>query len=81
MNKQKLFSREKQRQDGIEVKIRRAKIQAKAQQPDFKLKYPSEARDANNGQFTELTKRVTKEVKELQEKNRKLKDKIHAKQS
>ena len=51
-------------------KIARAKIQAKAQHPDFKLAHPDESRDANNNQFTKLAKRVKDEVLLLQKQSK-----------
>lgn len=51
---------------GEEVKIRRAKIQAKISHPDFTIKHPGEVRDAKTGNYTVLIKRVKEEVQQQQ---------------
>lgn len=73
------FNRQKTLQDALETKIRRAKTMAKAQKPTYKLKYPDETRDANQGNYTKLINRVTKEVNEKQEQHRKFTETLHKK--
>ncbi len=46
-----------------QLKVRRAKTQAKQQHPDYKRKHPDEARDASQGKYTLLEGRVLKEIK------------------
>jgi hypothetical protein len=59
-----VFSREKQLKQGLDMKLRHAKQLAKNQDPEYKIRYPSEAREASQGQYTLLTKRVKTEFKE-----------------
>lgn len=47
-------------------KIKRAKLQANDQHPDYKRIHPDEARDAAKGQYTLLTQRVKKEIETKQ---------------
>lgn len=66
------FSWEQHKKDALEIKIRRAKTRAKNQHPDWKLKYPGEARDAAQGNYTVLINRIKKEaeIREKTQKNR-----------
>jgi hypothetical protein len=59
-----MFSWKLAKEHALKQKIRKAKIQAIIQHPDFKNAHPSEARDAATGNFTELTKRVKKEFQD-----------------
>lgn len=67
MNNKLSFSWANQLQRAIDKKVYRAKTQAKAQHPDFKLIHPDESRDANNNNYAKLITRITKEIKEKQE--------------
>ncbi len=62
------FSWKQSKIDALNKKIRRARIQAKAQHTDYKRLHPDEARDASQGKFTLLDARVRKEVKDYQDK-------------
>ncbi len=69
------FSWKEFKQKAIEIKLYRAKNQAKGQSPDYKLKHPDEARDASQGKFTLLEARVKRQMLKKQETamNRRLK--------
>jgi hypothetical protein len=74
-----MFSWKQAQERALEEKIRKAKIQAKTQHPDFKKAYPDEARDAgdlNNPKYTLLTARVKKDfekhLKTVKERNEKI---------
>lgn len=60
------FSWDKVRQNNLETKLRRAKIQATIAHPDFKKAHLDEVREAQTGKFTTLQIRVKKEVEEHQ---------------
>jgi hypothetical protein len=58
-----VFSWTKVQQIALKDKINRAKIQAKAGHPDFKMIHANECREANQDKYTDLTVRITKEHK------------------
>lgn len=56
------FSRKADRARALDIKIRRAKTMAKsAKNKDFAIQYPDEVREAQQKNFTKLTKRVTED--------------------
>ncbi len=59
------FSWEKAKKDAIIHACHSAKIMLKTNKA-YKVKHPGEARDANDGKYTLLTKRVTEEVLKYQ---------------
>lgn len=69
-----MFSREKQIIDAEKVLIRQAKQLAKNQDPEYKLRYPSEAREASQGNYALLTKRIKQELKDQVEKTMKYRE-------
>jgi hypothetical protein len=73
-----MYSVQQSKIDALAIKIRRAKIQAKAQHPDFKAQHPNEARDAgkSNPSYTELENRIKKEYQEHLDKSQQRREKI-----
>ncbi len=71
------FPRQKTKQDAIDCKVRRAKTQARNQQKDIKTKHPDWCRDANKGDYTMLTKKITEDCQKEQMKNEKFRTKLH----
>lgn len=63
----KPYSVQQSKLDAIENEVRRAKILVKTN-PDYKIKYPGEARDANKKDYTVLETRIRKEIKDHQDK-------------
>jgi len=73
------FSRQDTKTLAIQVKIRRAKTQARGQHPDMKLKHPDWCRDANDGKYTIMIKKITEDTVKEQLKVEKFRSKLHAK--
>lgn len=73
-----VYSVAQRKQKSLETKIRRAKIQAKAQHPDFKNDHPSEAREAGKTtpDFTELVKRVQTEHQKFLDRAQQRREKL-----
>jgi hypothetical protein len=71
------FSWRKSMEQTIQDKITRAKIQAKAGHPDFKMDHPDECRDANQNNYTKLTKRITDDIKTKQKLQQQREEKTH----
>ncbi len=60
------FSWTTAKQEAIATKQRRARIMAKQPGSDFAIKHPAEARDANDGKYTLLNKRIKDEIEKKQ---------------
>ncbi len=71
------FSREDSKKRAIEIKIRRAKIQARCGHPDMKLKHPGWCKDAALGHYTMLVKETTEDCEKKQIRNEKFRSKLH----
>lgn len=71
------FSRKETKLKALEIKIRRAKNQARSQKPYHKLKHADECRDANRNNYTMLIKRITKECQDNQLRHEKFTEKLH----
>lgn len=63
-NTNMVFTREQQLKDALALKLRHAKQLAKNQDAQYKINYPSEAREASQGQYALLTKRIKAEHQE-----------------
>ncbi len=62
------FSWEKAINDGLNTKLRRARIMAKTGcNQDFNIKHPSECKDAQQGNHIQQIKRVKEEFKRRQD--------------
>lgn len=71
-----MYSTLQAKERALKEKTRKAKIQAKAQHPDFKNKHPSEARDAASGKYTELEKRIKDEHQKHMERQQLRREKL-----
>ncbi len=71
------FSREESKQTAIDIKIRRAKCQAKSGQSTMKLKHPNWCKDASADNYTILIKEVTEQCKKKQLLVQKFREKLH----
>ncbi len=70
------FSWAQAKKDAVDIKIRRAKIMLRTNK-DYKLKHVAEARDANTGNYTQLTKRIKEETEKAQMKTETMTRKLH----
>ncbi len=71
------FSRAHTKSIAIEIKIRRARTQAKAQHKDMKLKHPDWCRDASKGNYTMLDKTIKEECQKAQVRQETFTRKLH----
>ncbi len=73
------FSRQDTKLRAIEKKQYRARIQAKNQHPDMKLKHPDWCRDANDDKYTLLNKSIKEECEKQQMLVERFRSKLHDK--
>ncbi len=71
------FSRVQALLDAVTIKVRRAKIQARLSDKDFKAKHPDWCRDAAKGDYTLLIKKITEDTQKKQVRNATFTLKLH----
>ncbi len=69
-----MFSWEKAKKDAIAIKLFRAKVQAggmtkgSTPNPDFGVQHPEWVREANQGQFSAMNKKIIEDIEKQQKK-------------
>ncbi len=76
------FNRQETKERAIAKKQYRARIQARAQHPDMKLKHPDWCRDASgdNPNYVLINKKIKEACEKAQAKTEKFRSKLYAKQ-
>ena len=71
------FSRAQSKIDALNIKLRRARLQAKAGTPDMKLKHNDWVIDAQKNNYVVLDKKIKEEVLKKQLRNETFTRKLH----
>lgn len=69
-----MFSRKKQKKQALDLLIRHAQQNAKNKHPEFLINHNDEVKDAQNGNFTKLEARITKQFNDKYNKTMKYRE-------
>ncbi len=71
------FNRLDSKLRAIQIKQRRARIQAKIGHSDMKLKHPDWCRDAAAGKYIVMDKKIREDAEKIQIRNERFRSKLH----